>query len=198
MISTALDTMYHTEVVLKYSAKLLSHGMPLNVATVPGTMISDCAKMIGITPALLMRSGMNVFCPSRIRPRPITLRGIWTGIRRAATVIATVPATTSTIIASTRSNTGKLSVPVFNASNVFTVSGRIRSTIEKKISRLMPFPMPRSVICSPSHITKTPPVVSVRTVVRRKPKPGWATALGSDSVNTAKPYAWKMHSTTVT
>src|SRR5438876_8460634 len=71
MMSTALDTMYHTDVVLKYSAKLLSHGMPLKVATVPGTMISDCAKMIGITPALLMRSGMNVFCPSRIRPRPI-------------------------------------------------------------------------------------------------------------------------------
>src|SRR5438309_560540 len=42
MMSTALDTMYHTDVVLKYSAKLLSHGMPLNVATVPGTMISDC------------------------------------------------------------------------------------------------------------------------------------------------------------
>src|SRR6266478_5041681 len=97
--------MYHTDVVLKYSAKLLSHGMPLNVATVPGT----------------------------------------------------VPATTSTIMNSTMSSTGKLSVPVFNASNVFTVSGRIRSMIEKKMSRLMPFPIPRSVICSPSHITNTPP-----------------------------------------
>src|SRR5438034_9283696 len=93
-MSTALDTMYHIDVVLKYSAKFVSHAMPLNVATVPGTMISDWAKMIGITPALLMRSGMKVFCPSRMRPRPITLRGIWTGIRRAATVMATVPATT--------------------------------------------------------------------------------------------------------
>ena len=57
----------------------------------------DCAKTIGITPAELMRSGMNDFCPSRMRPRPITLRGIWIGMRRAATVIATSPATTPTI-----------------------------------------------------------------------------------------------------
>ena len=104
--------MYHTDVVLKISATPFSHGVPMNVATVPGTMISDWAKMIGITPEELMRSGMNVFCPSRMRPRPMTLRGIWTGMRRAATVTATVPATTSTIIASTTSSTGKLSVPV--------------------------------------------------------------------------------------
>src|SRR6266487_3715288 len=135
--------MYQTDVVLKYSAKLLSQGMPLNVATVPGTMMSDCAKMIGITPALLMRSGMNVFWPSRILPRPITLRGICTGMRRAATVIATVPATTSTHMISTIISTGKLSVPVFNASKVFTVSGRMRSMIEKKMSRLIPLPIPR-------------------------------------------------------
>ena len=197
-MSTALERMYHTDVVLKYSANVLSQGTPLNVATVPGTMISDCAKMIGITPALLMRSGMKVFCPSRMRPRPITLRGIWTGIRRAATVMATVPATTSTMMNSTMSSTAKLSVPVFNASNVFTVSGRIRSMIEKKMSRLMPFPMPRSVICSPSHMTKTPPVVRVSTVVIRKPHPGCATALGSCSVKMPNPYAWKRQSTTVT
>ena len=36
----------------------------------------------------------------------------------------------------------------------------------------MPLPMPRSVICSPSHITKTLPVVIVSIVVSRKPKPG--------------------------
>src|SRR5881392_293219 len=37
---------------------------------VPGTMMSDWAKMMGITFAVLSRSGMNVFWPSRIRPRP--------------------------------------------------------------------------------------------------------------------------------
>ncbi len=39
----------------------------------------------------------------------------------------------------------------------------------------MPLPMPRSVICSPSHITKTLPVVIVSIVVSRKPMPGLAT-----------------------
>ena len=179
--------MYQTDVVLKYSAKRLSDATPLNCATVPGTMISDCAKMMGITPALLMRSGMNVFCPSRMRPRPMTLRGICTGIRRDATVTATVPATTSTIISSTMNSTGKLSVPVRSASTVRRPSGRMRSMIEKKIRRLMPLPMPRSVICSPSHITNTPPVVSVSTVVMRKAQPGCATAPASCSVKIAKP-----------
>src|SRR5256885_9912761 len=42
-------------------------------------------------------------------------------------------------------------------------------------------PMPRSVICSPSHMTKTPPVVSVSTVVMRNPRPACATAPGSCS-----------------
>jgi hypothetical protein len=35
-----------------------------------------------------------------------------------------------------------------------------------------PFPIPRSVICSPSHITKQEPPVIVRIVIRRKPHPG--------------------------
>ena len=118
-------------------------------------------------------------------------------MRRAATVIATVAATTSTIMKSTMSNTGKLKVPVFNASKVRSVSGRMRSMMEKKISRLMPLPMPRSVICSPSHMTNTPPVVRVSTVVIRNPHPGCATALVSCSVKMAKPYAWNRHSTTV-
>ena len=36
----------------------------------------------------------------------------------------------------------------------------------------MPLPMPRSVICSPSHMMNAVPVVSVSTVIRRKPQPG--------------------------
>ena len=36
----------------------------------------------------------------------------------------------------------------------------------------MPLPMPRSVICSPSHMTNAEPVVSVSTVISRKPHPG--------------------------
>ena len=36
----------------------------------------------------------------------------------------------------------------------------------------MPLPMPRSVICSPSHMMNAVPVVSVSTVISRKPQPG--------------------------
>src|SRR2546428_10018800 len=79
-------------------------------------------------------------------------------MRRAATVTATVPATTSTMTPSTASSTGKVSECALSASTVRNVSGQIRSMIEKKISRLAPLPIPRSVICSPSHITKIPPV----------------------------------------
>ena len=36
----------------------------------------------------------------------------------------------------------------------------------------MPLPMPRSVICSPSHMMKQVPVVSVSTVISRNAEPG--------------------------
>ena len=36
----------------------------------------------------------------------------------------------------------------------------------------MPLPTPRSVICSPSHMMKPVPVVSVSTVMKRKNQPG--------------------------
>ena len=45
-----------------------------------------------------------------------------------------------------------------------------------KISSDMPLPMPRSVICSPSHITNIVPVVSVSTHISRKPQPGSKTS----------------------
>ena len=44
-----------------------------------------------------------------------------------------------------------------------------------KISRLIPLPMPRSVICSPSHMMNVVPPVSVRIVIRLKPIPGFST-----------------------
>jgi len=39
----------------------------------------------------------------------------------------------------------------------------------------MPLPMPRSVICSPTHIMKAVPVVSVIMLIRRKPQPACVT-----------------------
>ena len=52
------------------------------------------------------------------------------------------------------------------------------TTMPAKISSDMPLPTPRSVICSPSHMMKTLPVVSVSMVIRTKPMPGLTTKSG--------------------
>ncbi len=64
--------------------------------------------------------------------------------------------------------------------------GQTRSRIETVISRLMPLPMPRSVICSPSHMMKMAPMVSVETMMARVKKPGFGTAPGIPSTNSVK------------
>ncbi len=144
------------------------------------------AKMIGITPAVISRIGMKVFWPWVIRPRPITLRGIWTGIRRAAMVIPTTAAVTATRIAANRTILRDVRAPDFQNWTAFTIPGHNRSRIENVISRLIPLPMPRSVICSPSHITKMAPVVSTTTIVSESRR--WAPEPhpGCDSVNSVK------------
>ena len=53
---------------------------------------------------------------------------------------------------------------------VMTALGR-PDTMPAKMIRETPLPMPRSVICSPSHIRKMVPVVSATTAVRTKPMP---------------------------
>ena len=117
--------------------------------------------------------------------------------RRAATVIATTPATTPTIrIASTTSeSTGK--APVVTKLNDWKIDGHMRSTIEKKMISDAPLPRPRSVICSPSHMTKIAPVVRNSIICTVNHGPGRETAAGSDEVNRANPYAWISASTTV-
>ena len=49
------------------------------------------------------------------------------------------------------------------------------TTMPAKISNDMPLPTPRSVICSPSHMMKALPVVSVSIVIRTKRGPGVST-----------------------
>ena len=49
------------------------------------------------------------------------------------------------------------------------------ATMPAKMISEMPLPMPRSVICSPSHMMKAVPVVSEIIVIRRKPQPGSVT-----------------------
>ena len=51
----------------------------------------------------------------------------------------------------------------------------------------MPLPMPREVICSPSHIRNMVPPVSVMTVEMRKNQPGSLTTLVEPSSPMAMP-----------
>ena len=158
----------------------------VKLARVPGTMMIVWAKMIGITPAVMSRIGMKVFWPWVIRPRPITFLGIWTGIRRAAMVMPTTAAVTAIRITMNSTILGKVRAPDFQNWTAFTIPGHNRSRIEKVMSRLIPLPMPRSVICSPSHMTKMAPVVRTTTIVRRVQNVGAGIAPGMDSVNSVK------------
>ena len=65
--------------------------------------------------------------------------------------------------------------------------GQNLSMIEKKMMSEAPLPSPRSVICSPSHITKIAPAVRKSTVCTMNPNPGRITAFCSDDVKSAKP-----------
>ena len=47
-----------------------------------------------------------------------------------------------------------------------------RATMPAKMINEIPLPMPRSVICSPSHMIKAVPAVKVMTVMIRKGQPG--------------------------
>jgi len=59
-------------------------------------------------------------------------------------------------------------------------------TIPAKISSEIPFPMPRSVICSPSHITKIVPVVRVITIIAVAHQPSPIMAFRCSHVATKK------------
>ena len=64
----------------------------------------------------------------------------------------------------------------------------ISATIPEKIINEIPFPMPRLVICSPSHIKNTVPPVKVIVVDNLKNRPGSVTTLPADSRPTEIPY----------
>ena len=69
----------------------------MNRVSVAGNRISDEAKMTGITPAVLIRSGMWVDWPPYMR-RPTTRLAYCTGILRWPSCIRTTAAVTATII----------------------------------------------------------------------------------------------------
>ena len=60
-------------------------------------------------------------------------------------------------------------------SNVVAAADGMAATMPAKMMSEMPLPIPRSVICSPSHMMKAVPVVRVIIVISRKCHPGWKT-----------------------
>ena len=83
-----------------------------------------------------------------------------------------IAATTKAITASSSTMRSSEICPVCIWSNVVsTATGRL-TTMPAKMSSDMPLPMPRSVICSPSHMMNMVPVISVITQMKRKPQPG--------------------------
>ncbi len=78
----------------------------------------------------------------------------------------------------------------------------MRSTIPAKMINEIPLPIPRSVICSPSHITNSVPVVRVSTVVRKNMGDGSITmgtlpGVGMCDSAMVSPKLWNAASTSV-
>jgi len=76
-----------------------------------------------------------------------------------------------------------------NSSNPPIAFGK-PAAIPPNIKIEIPFPNPRSVICSPSHIKNMVPAVNVTTAVRRNPIPGVITKPADDSSARAIPRDW--------
>ena len=83
----------------------------MNRVSVAGNRISDEAKITGMTPAVLIRSGMWVDCPPYTR-RPTTRLAYCTGILRCPSCMRTTAAVTATITATMAPKTKSFSSPV--------------------------------------------------------------------------------------
>jgi hypothetical protein len=93
------------------SAMACIHGCGMNRVSVAGNRMRDDAKITGITPAVLMRSGMCVDWPPYTR-RPTTRLAYWTGILRWPSCISTTAAVTATIIRTIATKTNSFISPV--------------------------------------------------------------------------------------
>ncbi len=65
--------------------------------------------------------------------------------------------------------------PILALENMRTAASGIPVTMPAKMTSEIPLPMPRSVICSPSHMMNDVPVVNESMVSIRKPHPGSVT-----------------------
>ena len=143
----------------------------MNCARVAGNMMIDDAKMGGMTPDVLILSGRCVVCPPYIF-LPTIRFAYCTGMRRCPVSMNTMTPTTATM-KTARKITARIPIsPVDTSRKVLITPSGPRQTMPAKMMSEMPLPIPRSVICSPSHMMKAVPAVSVMTVMRRKPQPG--------------------------
>ncbi len=104
---------------------------------------------------------------------------------------------TPTTSANTRSATKGDMAPVRTSSALPPRAAGRPATMPAKMIIEMPLPMPRSVICSPSHMRNMVPVMRVITVVMRKARPASTTRPGCASSAIEMPSAWNAASTTV-
>ena len=147
------------------------------------------AKMIGMTPAWLTRRGRKVEAPWYIL-RPRTRLAYWTGIRRWPSWMYTITAT------ATRATIAKATNAIASglAKNACIALGA-RLTMPAKMMKLIPLPMPFSVISSPSHISRIEPAVSetIWVIVSRSFRPNAPLRTGGfELCRTArKPYDWR-------
>ncbi|SIM41756.1 Uncharacterised protein [Mycobacteroides abscessus subsp. abscessus] len=128
--------------------------------------------MTGITPAWLTFSGKYVEVPPYIR-RPTMRLAYWTGMRRWPCSTNTTPTTISSAATQTAA---KVTPP--RLSRMVLPSAGMRAAIPAKISSDMPFPMPRSVTISPSHITRVDPAVITSTITDSA-KIDWSATISS-------------------
>ncbi len=87
--------------------------------------------------------------------------------------------------------------PVRTSSSVPPTAWGRPAAMPAKMMSEIPLPIPRSVICSPSHIKNMVPVVSVTMAVRRNTRPGSITRPACDSMAIAIPMLWNVASATV-
>ena len=129
------------------------------------------AKIGGITPAVLILSGMNEVSPPLMR-LPVWRLGYWTKSRRCERSMKTIARTTITAKALIVNMAKPDRAPCWVRVSICQIPlGRL-ATIPAKMIKDTPLPTPRLVICSPIHIRNMVPPVRVTIVETRKNIPG--------------------------
>ncbi len=114
------------------------------------------AKMIGITPAIVTFRGRYCVWPWYMR-RPRTRLAYWTGIRRWPSLMKTTPAMTMIPMMMNGTIRSRPSGPLTTP----PAWCGMRPTMPAKMMKLMPLPRPRSLMSSPSHMSRMVPAVQL-------------------------------------